>query len=43
MSVKLERALRISASKLGLRQGTERFKRYVYGTLNKIKRGKNGR
>lgn len=35
MPKKMHRALKRSARKKGLKPGTKRYKRYVYGTMNK--------
>jgi len=38
MPIKDERAVRSSARKAGLKEGGERWKAYVYGTLSLIKK-----
>jgi len=38
----LERALKRSAAAQGLKPGTERYNKYVYGTMNKIMARKAG-
>ena len=41
---RLEKALKASAKRKGFREGSERYKRYVYGTMAKIKQEhKNGK
>jgi len=42
MPVKIERALKKSASEHGFKKGSERYGAYVYGSLNKIEKGKVG-
>lgn len=40
MPVKIERALKRSAARKGITKGSDRYGAYVYGTLNKIEKGK---
>lgn len=37
MPRKMEAALKASAKRRGIKEGTERWKRYVFGTLSKAK------
>lgn len=38
MPKKLERALKAAAKRHGYRPGTERYNRYVYGTMKKVEK-----
>ena len=40
---RLEKALKASAKRKGFREGSERYNRYVYGTMKKIKEKSNGK
>ena len=40
MPKKAHEALKKSAAKKGIKKGTPRYGRYVYGTLNKIEKSK---
>lgn len=43
MPKRIEEALKRRANQLGYEKGTERYKRYVYGTLEKIEQMKKGK
>ena len=40
MPKRLEKALKASAKRKGFREGSDRYNRYVYGTLQKVKKEK---
>lgn len=44
MPKRIEDALKRSAERAGIKKGSDRYNRYVYGSLQRVKRGKkNGR
>lgn len=43
MPKELHRRLSKSAKKKGLKKGTKRYGKYVYGTMSKIKKKKGGK
>jgi hypothetical protein len=40
MPAKMEKALKASAKRKGYREGSEHYKRYVFGTMAKLKKEK---
>lgn len=42
MPKKLEEALKRRAAQQGFKKGTDRYDRYVYGTLSKVEKAKKG-
>ena len=38
MPKRLEKALKASAKRKGFREGSDRFNRYVYGTMKKVQK-----